>query len=254
VAFTGKLIGALIGSVAGPFGTLFGGLIGHFFDRAIEERRAQGALTGEWAASGDPVSQAQVNFLTCLIGLSLSVAGAGGRVLPSHVAAIKEFLSRSIPYAAEDSALIRGLVEEMYANTDRLDVAGMCAYYRTVSTPEGRLLLLRLLYQIAAADGQGVSSQEAGMIQSIAALLDVAAADLRRIRAEFVREAGRAFEILGVSPDATAEEITQAYRRLLMENHPDRVASLGPEFVHVAEEKFKTIQEAYEEIRQVKGF
>jgi DnaJ like chaperone protein len=39
-----------------------------------------------------------------------------------------------------------------------------------------------------------------------------------------------------------------------MENHPDRVANLGPEFVKVAEEKFKAIQEAYEEIRREKGF
>ena len=39
-----------------------------------------------------------------------------------------------------------------------------------------------------------------------------------------------------------------------MKNHPDKVASLGPEFVKVAEERFKAIQEAYEEIRRERGF
>jgi DnaJ like chaperone protein len=50
------------------------------------------------------------------------------------------------------------------------------------------------------------------------------------------------------------EEIKSAYRQLMMANHPDRVANLGPEFVKVAEEKFKVIQQAYEEIRREKGF
>jgi DnaJ like chaperone protein len=54
--------------------------------------------------------------------------------------------------------------------------------------------------------------------------------------------------------DADVEQIKAAYRQLTIQNHPDRVANLGPEFVRVAEEKFKAIQEAYEEIRRRKGF
>jgi DnaJ like chaperone protein len=57
-----------------------------------------------------------------------------------------------------------------------------------------------------------------------------------------------------VGPDAGVEEIKAAYRQLTLQNHPDRVASLGPEFVKVAEDKFKAVQEAYEEIRREKGF
>ena len=48
------------------------------------------------------------------------------------------------------------------------------------------------------------------------------------------------YEILGVSKDASAEEIKRAYRRLALQWHPDRNKS--PE----AEEKFKEINEAYE--------
>ncbi len=254
MAFTGKLVGALIGSIAGPFGTLFGGLIGHLFDRAMEERQAQGEIRGPGLSFMDPVSQAQVNFLTCLIGLSIAVADAGGRLRPDHLDALRSFLRDSLSYAEEDQEVVQRLIGEMYANRDRLDVAGMCAYYRSVSSPEGRLLLLRLLFQIALADGQGVSRQEEDAIRRIAALLGLEEAVFRRIRAEFVREASGSFDVLGVSPDASPEEITRAYRRLVMENHPDRVASLGPEFVRIAEEKFKAIQEAYEEARREKGF
>src|SRR5690606_33822711 len=48
------------------------------------------------------------------------------------------------------------------------------------------------------------------------------------------------YEVLGVSRDATQDEIKRAFRRLAMEYHPDRNPDPG------AEEKFKEINEAYE--------
>lgn len=48
------------------------------------------------------------------------------------------------------------------------------------------------------------------------------------------------YEVLGVSRDASAEEIKKAYRRLAFQYHPDHNRDAG------AEEKFKEINEAYE--------
>ncbi|MBM3229552.1 molecular chaperone DnaJ [Candidatus Parvarchaeota archaeon] len=47
------------------------------------------------------------------------------------------------------------------------------------------------------------------------------------------------YEILGVSKNASADEIKQAYRKLALQFHPDRNKDTG------AEEKFKEISEAY---------
>ena len=49
------------------------------------------------------------------------------------------------------------------------------------------------------------------------------------------------YEILGVSPNATQEEIKEAYRKLVLKYHPDKVP---PEKKKEAEEKFKEISEA----------
>jgi DnaJ like chaperone protein len=254
VAIAGKLIGALIGSIAGPLGTLFGGFIGHLFDRAVEERRAAGSFLPGMEAAADPVSQAQVNFLTCLIGLSIAVANTEGRVRQSQIEAMKVFFRDHLPYGQADQELIQRLIDGMYLERDRIDVEALCAYFRGTTSPEGRFLLLRLLLQIAQADREGVSRAEEEMIRRITVLLGIPDPFYRQARAETGRGAGRAYEILGVSPDASAEEIKTSYRKLAMENHPDRVASLGPELVKVAEEKFKAIQEAYDQVRREKGF
>jgi len=54
------------------------------------------------------------------------------------------------------------------------------------------------------------------------------------------------YEILGVSRNATKEEIRSAYRRQARRYHPDRVTHLGDEFQRLAKEKFQEIQKAYE--------
>ncbi|EPZ33929.1 DnaJ-domain-containing protein [Rozella allomycis CSF55] len=51
------------------------------------------------------------------------------------------------------------------------------------------------------------------------------------------------YQILGVSPAATVEDIRKAYRKLALEWHPDKVR---PELREEANVKFKLISEAYE--------
>ena len=51
------------------------------------------------------------------------------------------------------------------------------------------------------------------------------------------------YKILGVSENATMEEIKEAYKRLIKQWHPDRFTG---EKKREAEERFKEIQEAYE--------
>ena len=54
------------------------------------------------------------------------------------------------------------------------------------------------------------------------------------------------YEILGLSPGASREEIHAAYRTAAQQYHPDKVAHLGVEFQELARRKFLEIQSAYE--------
>ena len=55
-------------------------------------------------------------------------------------------------------------------------------------------------------------------------------------------------DILGVPRGASQDEIRRAYRKLVVKYHPDKVEHLGDEFKVLAENKFKQIQEAYQEL------
>jgi DnaJ like chaperone protein len=57
------------------------------------------------------------------------------------------------------------------------------------------------------------------------------------------------YQILGIEPSATPEEVKSAYRQLANKYHPDKVAHLGDEFKKLAERRFKDIQKAYQELK-----
>jgi DnaJ-domain-containing protein 1 len=52
--------------------------------------------------------------------------------------------------------------------------------------------------------------------------------------------------VLGVSRNASPDEIKAAYRQRMQEYHPDKVAHLGRDLRTLAERKAKEINEAYE--------
>jgi DnaJ-domain-containing protein 1 len=55
---------------------------------------------------------------------------------------------------------------------------------------------------------------------------------------------------LGVSPNASADEIKAAYRQLIAQYHPDKVAQLGPELQDLATQMSAHINAAYQEARR----
>ena len=54
-------------------------------------------------------------------------------------------------------------------------------------------------------------------------------------------------QVLGVSEEATVEEVKEAYKALIKQNHPDRVQGMSPALKELAEAQTKKINAAYRE-------
>jgi len=58
------------------------------------------------------------------------------------------------------------------------------------------------------------------------------------------------YQILEIERGASQEKIKKAFRQLAGKYHPDKVQYLGDDFKALAEERFKEIQRAYEELKR----
>jgi preprotein translocase subunit Sec63 len=56
--------------------------------------------------------------------------------------------------------------------------------------------------------------------------------------------------VLGIPRGASVEDVTHAYRELMKQYHPDKVAMLGPELQQLAHKKTVEIQRAYDQLRK----
>lgn len=60
-------------------------------------------------------------------------------------------------------------------------------------------------------------------------------------------------DVLEVSPTASTNEIRTAYKQLMSQYHPDKVAALGVELKALAERKTKEITSAYRDAMRARG-
>ena len=88
----------------------------------------------------------------------------------------------------------------------------------------------------------------------MAGYLGISSRDYESIKAMFYNSEDNAYKILEIEKTASVDEIKKAYRKMAKKYHPDRVIHLGEEHQKGAEEKFKQVQEAYEELQKKRGF
>jgi DnaJ like chaperone protein len=60
-----------------------------------------------------------------------------------------------------------------------------------------------------------------------------------------------AYEALGISSDASNDDIKKAYRRLMNKNHPDKISSSNPgaDVIAEAERRTREVRGAYEMLK-----
>ena len=129
----------------------------------------------------------------------------------------------------------------------------VCVQIREHMPHASRLQLIHFLFGIAKAD-DFVSEKEIDEIRKIAGYLYINQPDFESIEAMFYDEFGSAYKILEIEKTATDDEVKKAYRTLAKKHHPDKLQDLGEEHLKGAQEKFQSIQAAYEKIKKERGF
>ena len=127
-----------------------------------------------------------------------------------------------------------------------------CVFIRNQMTLEGCLQLVDFLIDIARADGK-VIEIEVKAVRYVAQLLGLTANQFESLLHMGEDSLESAYAVLEISPNATDEEVKRAYKRLALQHHPDRVASLGEDVRKAAERKFQEIGEAKDRIYKARG-
>ena len=105
---------------------------------------------------------------------------------------------------------------------------------------------------IAQSDGN-VCSQEIEALKEVANAMRLSSSDVESMLNIGSNNLDAAYKVLEISPSATDEEVKAAYRTLAKKHHPDRVAALGDDIHKAAEEKFRQINQAKEQIFKARG-
>jgi len=240
----GKWIGGFLGWVTlGPIGGLLGYLIGSVFDAKVDLREASSS-----SARGYTASEQKNSFMVSLLVLSSAVIKADGRAQQSELNYVREFVRQNFGNAAVAQAM--QMLDQF--NRQSVDIYSVGRQIATYMNYSQRLQLFHYLAQLANADGE-FSKSEKSVLEAIASAINISSADAASVIAMFYKDTKSAYEVLEISPNATNDEVKAAYRRMAMKNHPDKVATLGPEVQKAAAEKFRQVQEAYEAIKKERG-
>lgn len=199
---------------------------------------------------GEGEPQKDVAFTIAVVALGAKMASVDGVASPLEYKAFAEVF-RAAP---EET----GNVERIF-NLAKQDVAG----YQTYADQIARLLeddrkllqhVLEGLMYVAAADGS-LHTREDAFLKEVAMRFGFSDSEFRFFRARFVKDHDNPYDALRLTPDASDADVKAQYRKLVRDNHPDRLIANGvaPEFIDLANRKLAAINAAYEAIARERG-
>ncbi len=258
----GKLILGLIGLLVGGLpGLIIGAIIGHFFDRGLAK-----AL----GAGGKRLGEVRETFFRTTFLLMGYVAKADGRVSEEEVAHTEEiFRQLGLGDAQRHDAIL--LFKDGADPSFVVDDAVKLFLQTGGAHPALKQTLMMFLLAVALADRQLLPGERDALTligrslgytpQAVEELLRMATAQEQfhsqggGATNESVPTLDHAYAALGVRSDASDAEVKRAYRKLMSQNHPDKLSAQGvPEdMLRLATEKSQEIQAAYELIRKNRG-
>jgi DnaJ like chaperone protein len=262
--WNGKIVGLIVGLLSGhPLGVLLGVFIGHLFDTDFFHK---------WLRKGqiDHSQQTQRVFFDATFSVMGYLAKADGRVTESEIQAaehVMQEMSLDQDMRREAIRLFNlGKQPDFDLKATMLQLKNSCWAH-----PNLLRTFLEIQIQIAYAEG-GISEGKRAALRAICQELGVqgfmfdqfeqqAHAEqnyqqyYRQARPDPARHLADSYQILNIPSHANDAEVKKAYRRLLGQNHPDKLMSQGlpPEMIKLANERTQKIKSAYETIKKARS-
>jgi DnaJ like chaperone protein len=274
----GKIIGAILGYIIGRgfLGAIIGLIVGHQFDTAGGRvgRGPGGARSG---AQNDPAALRRVFFETTFQVMG-HIAKSDGRVTELEIDAAREAMRR---FALSEADRLRAIELFTAGKEANFPLDETLARLRQLSGNQPDLCRLFVQIQLEAAiRGNSLGGRPRAVFQRICSTLGISSLEFASLEAMMRMHAGNygygpggrpsqgpgfgtrpdarltdAYDVLGVSPGASDAEVTKAFRRLMSQNHPDKLVAQGlPEsMIAAAHERTQRILEAYELVKTHRG-
>lgn len=280
----GRILGTLFGFMFARIpGAILGYIVGHFFDKGYSQDFNQMGGFSRFFTSQDAFKQQAIFFHT-LFSVMGHIAKADGKVSDAEIkmaALLMDQMGLEGDTRREAQEAFReGKSSDFPLKQTILEFKASCQGKRDILQ-----VYLEILIQAAYVDGH-LDKAEQQILEKVAQymgfkdtellyLLSVFEAELR-FRHSQGRYQGRggqsnqskstsysakqslddAYKILGVSAADDDKAVKKAYRKLMSENHPDKLVSKGlpKQALELAKNKTQDIQAAYELIKEKRGF
>jgi len=246
----GKIIGGMAGfAFGGPFGALMGAAFGHAAENGMNPN--MGRFGYQFAAGPMPgflPPQREQLFALGVVIMSAKLAKVDGPIKRAEIDAFK----RVFQIPPESVREIGTLFDE--ARDSNEDPVAFARQIGNAFRDQPAKLhdVLTALLAIAQADGP-VNAAERGLLGQIALAFGLAQDSWSTARGSVTDE--DPYAALGLKPSAHDDEIRATWRRLMVEHHPDSVASRGgsSDAVRLATEKVAMINAAWDRIKRERG-
>ena len=228
-------------------GAILGFIVGSLIDN-VGGNKGGGSFQRTFSGGGDRVTPA--DFELNLLSLASLVIKSDGSVSQQEMDYVRTYFVQAY---GKDRANATFRVFNEVINKREISAQRIGQLFRQRMRYESRLQVIHFLFSIANADGH-VSTAELNMVQRIAGFMGIQSPDFSSIKAMFFRSADSAYKILEIDRTATDTEIKKAYRTMAKKYHPDKLQHMDEAYRQGAEEKFRKVQEAYEQLQKERNF